>query len=1101
MPPSNRDRVDKAFATLVEGVRPYVDRRMSRAHPAGGDWFDHWVATEGLNTDAHLDDPSVLLRVIISNWAEVFRRDLSGTARNVVFSLRNRRNDHAHRKPFQFDDTYRALDEIEQLLHAVDAPQADDIAANKAELMRARFEADAKKKANAEPLATGPVKGLPSWRGAEPHDDVRTGRYGLAEFAADLHAVRTGRGNAEYVDPVEFFRRTFITEGLAQLLIDAAKRVANVGGHPVVDLQTNFGGGKTHSMIALYHLFSGTPLADLPDDLHEVMVGSGVEEIPAVPRAVLVGTDLKPGQIDVKDDGTEVRTMWGELAWQLGGRAAYDLVAGSDRAATSPGDALDEVFSQVGPCMVLIDEWVAYARELYDAGPDIVGGSFDSHFTFAQALTEAAKRNPGVLLVVSIPASEAADGTEPIGSEIEVGGVGGREALVRLRKVIGRVGSSWRPASAEESFEIVRRRLFKPLDDEAIQARDTVIQAFGDYYRRQAAELPEEVRSPRYLEQMRRAYPIHPEVFERLYSDWSTLERFQRTRGVLRLMATVITELWESNDQSPLIMPASLPLDRSEVSQELLRNLEDSFAPVLDTDIDGDTATSRAIDREFPNLGKYQATRRVARAVFFGAAPTLKSANRGIEAQRVRLACALPGETIETYGDALKRLSDKASYLYVEGSRYWFDTRQSVVRQAQEQAAQFRNERRDEVHAHLVERLRTATRDRGEFAGVHVAPQSSDDVTDDDALRLVVLGPEHAFIEKSDTCGARESARELLDRRGSGARQRRNMLVFLAADQRSLEHLEQAAADYLAWERIANDPEAYSLDRAQERQAKERCNRAEDALIVRLAETYRWLLVPRQALEQGAGIELVEHKLDGSSGLAKRASERLQREGILYLQYPVVLLRSLLDGVLAPEWADGHVTVGRLWDVLTQYPYLPKLRDRSVLEATVSQGPASTTWQSEGFAVADLDAGDRYAGLSVGEIAPAVTTDTLIVRPDVALGQVETEHEETSASVSSVHRDDHTTTTADVVEDDSADRTRAPTRYQGAVRLDPVRAVKQFQTLADEILVNLQAVGQVEVTIEISATAPDGYDDRTVRNITENANVLRFEPGSGFEAD
>ena len=553
-------------------------------------------------------------------------------------------------------------------------------------------------------------------------------------------------------------------------------------------------------MIALYHLFSGTPLDEMPAELRQLLVDADITELPALPRAVLVGTALKPGQLDLKEDGTKIRTLWGELAWQLGGRAAYDLVSGADQTASSPGDALDAVFAQVGPCLILIDEWVAYARTLF--GDDgLPGGTFDTHFTFAQALTEAAKRSHGVLLVVSIPASEPSEGAaEPSNSEIELGGFGGREALARLKAVIGRLESSWRPASAEESFEIVRRRLFKPIPDKLIADRDATTQAFADYYRKQKAELPEEVQSPRYYEQLQRAYPIHPELFARLYQDWSTLERFQRTRGVLRLMASVISALWDAGDQSPMIMPASLPLELSSVNLELLRHLEDSFKPVLDADIDGPDATSRQLDREFPNLGQYQAARRVARAVFFGSAPTLKSANRGIEAQRVRLACALPGETIETYGDALKRLSDRASYLYVEGSRSWFDTRQSVVRQAQEAAEQLRTQRLDEVHAELVRRLDTVVRDRGDFGGVHVAPATSEEVSDDDVVRLVVLSL--TFISAQSRTSARPGPQSTSCSTGEATERVsvRNMLVFLAPDSQAAENLEVATAEFFGME-------------------------------------------------------------------------------------------------------------------------------------------------------------------------------------------------------------------------------------------------------------------------------------------------------------
>jgi predicted AAA+ superfamily ATPase len=1124
---SNRDRVGKAFEQLAEGLEPYVDRRMQRFHPSKDGWFDHWVNSgqQGVSSEAHLQDPAILLRVMADFWPQAFRQELPSNVRNVVFSLRNRRNDWAHNKPFQFDDTYRVLDEVEQLLIAVDAPQADAVGAEKDEYMRAKYAVEAKKAGGDIAGVAGPVKGLRPWREiAEPHDDVAQGRFSMAEFAADLRAVRLGTGAAEYVEPIEFFRRTYLTEGLSQLLVGAAGRVTGGAGAPVVDLQTTFGGGKTHSMIALYHLFSGTPLSDMPAELRAVLADGGIETVPALPRAVLVGTALKPGQPEVKDDGTEVRTLWGELAWQLGGREAYDLVAGSDRTATSPGDALDDVFAFVGPCLILIDEWVAYARMLF-GDETLPGGTFDTHFTFAQALTEAVKRSPGVLLVVSIPASEPAakpsstdddESPESWGSEVELGGFGGRESLARLKSVIGRLESSWRPASAEESFEIVRRRLFKPIPEDRLGDRDAVVQAFMDYYRKQAAELPEEVRSPRYHDQMRQAYPIHPELFARLYQDWSTLERFQRTRGVLRLMASVISALWEAGDQSPMIMPASLPLELSSVNLELLRHLEDSFKPVLDADIDGEDSTSRQIDREFPNLGKYQATRRVARAVFFGSAPTLKSANRGVETQRVRLACALPGETIETYGDALKRLSDRASYLYVEGSRCWFDTRQSVVRQAQEAAEQLRSQRLDEVHAELIERLRAACRDRGEFAGVHVAPATSEDVSDEDVMRLVVLAPDLHYIQKSDSCPARTAMGEMLSRRGGNARQRRNMIVFLAPDSQNIEQLEIAASEYLAWKRIVDDADALNLDKTQEKQAKERRDRAEKTMEVRIGETYRWLLVPRQSTEAGAPVEMTEHKLDGAATLAVRASERLRKEGTLYVQYPPVLLRHLLDGVLAGEWADGHVTVGRLWEVFTQYPYLPKLRDRKVLETTVGQGPGSMTWQTEGFAVADLFADVRYGGLTVGSMALTVNPETLVVRPDIAIVQVEADARAVAAAEPTPGAGGPAggTGSGAGVGDGSQDgggqpgtagdgttAASPPTRFQGAVTIDAVRAVKQFAQIADEVLVNLQAEGELEVVIEVRATSAGGFSDSTVRTVTENAKVLKFDPGFGFETD
>src|SRR5690606_29337554 len=160
---------------------------------------------------------------------------------------------------------------------------------------------------------------------------------------ADLWQVQAGQGRAEYVDPIEFFRPTFLTEGMRTLLTEAAQRLTDAGGVPVVDLQTNFGGGKTHSQIALGHLFSGTQVDAFPDEVQSLLASAGVTALPTVRRAVLVGTKVPPGQVTEKPDGTEVRTLWGELAWQLGGTEGYAMVAEADRTATSPGEVLNRL--------------------------------------------------------------------------------------------------------------------------------------------------------------------------------------------------------------------------------------------------------------------------------------------------------------------------------------------------------------------------------------------------------------------------------------------------------------------------------------------------------------------------------------------------------------------------------------------------------------------------------------------------------------------------------------------------------------------------------------------------------------------------------------
>ncbi len=652
---SNRERVGRALDALKEGLYPFFEREMKASY--GDKWLaaalsclpDSYTARK--TGDAVLkEDVSALLIVMWEQWNEVFKKTLFRGDRSLVSELRDTRNAWAHNEPFTIDDAYRAFDSISRLLSAVCA-DTQEVEKHKQEILRIRFEEQAKRETRAlaeVPTEGQPMAGLKPWRKiATPHSDVASGRYQQAEFAADLWQVYLDEGSDEYRLPNEFFRRTYLTEGLKQLLTNALRRLGGKGGDPVIELQTNFGGGKTHSLLALYHLFLGVEAAYLPG-IEAVFQAAGVNEPPQnVNTVVIVGHKLPPGTVMKKSDGTKVRTMWGVIAWQLGGKEGYEMVREADETATNPGDLLKELFNRYAPCLILVDEWVAYARQLHDK-PDLPGGSFDTHFTFAQTLSESAKNAERTLLVVSIPASD-----------METGGDRGKEALERLKNAIGRVESPWRPASAEESFEIVRRRLFQTTTDPKLFVeRDAVIKAFAEMYRTQAQEFPSECREADYERRLREAYPIHPEFFDRLYSDWSSLDKFQRTRGVLRLMAKVIHSLWEREDKNLLIMPAHIPMDDSQVQSELTHYLDDNWVPIIEKDVDGSHSLALNIDRQNANFGRYSACRRVARTIYLGSAPTIRAANRGLDDRHIKLGCVQPGESVSTFGDATLSLHD-----------------------------------------------------------------------------------------------------------------------------------------------------------------------------------------------------------------------------------------------------------------------------------------------------------------------------------------------------------------------------------------------------------------------------------------------------------
>jgi predicted AAA+ superfamily ATPase len=1112
---TNQERVGKALDLLKTGLRPFVEREMQAQY--GPRWASEAQdilrdTRLGAGKGDVLQDVSVQLVIMDRKWGEVFRNTLGKAERSLVNELLDVRNRWAHQQPFTSDDADRALDSMSRLLTAVSAPEADEIGKMKMELRRVIFDEQMRSErrkgagTSIESQVTGSLK---PWREVvNPHKDVASGRYQQAEFAADLWQVHLGEGSDEYRKPIEFFRRTYLTHSLKALLSGAIQRLTGDGGDPVVQLQTNFGGGKTHSMLALYHLFSGTKPGELAG-IDQVLAESGISKLPDhVKRIVLVGNKISPGNPSIKADGTIIRTLWGELAWQLGGKPAFEKVRADDERATSPGDKLRELMNTYGPCLILIDEWVAYARQLHDDS-DLPAGSFETHFTFAQALTEAAKLAKQCLLVISLPASDTPTSPHAQGDDEEVGGARGRAALARLRNVIGRLESSWAPASTEEGFEIVRRRLFEPLIEKAqFVARDSVARSFFDLYRTQHQEFPPECRDSDYENRLKAAYPIHPEVFDRLYTDWSTLIRFQRTRGVLRLMAAVIHSLWEKGDRNPLIMPCNIPIDDPRVRDELTRYLPDQWKPIIEKDVDGPNALPLRIDGEVPNLGKFAATRRVARTIYLGSAPTSKAANRGVEDRRIKLGCVMPGETTAVFGDALRRLTTSATFLYQDGARYWYSTQPTVTKLAEDRAEQLKRNP-DPVVAEIEERLRTDLRATGEFRRIHPIPQSGADVPDDMEARLVVLGIDHPY-SKDVTNKAQAAANAILQQRGNGPRIFQNTLVFLAIDQTRLQDLDEAIRRYLAWSSILDEKEGHNLDPHQVRQAETQLKAADGAVVARLPEAYQWLLVPVQATPQDQ-MQWQTFRLTGQDGLAVRASKKLRSEELFVPSLAGTRLRMELDRI--PLWRGNQVAIRQLAEDFARYVYLPRLRDSQVLTSAVQDGLGLLLWRQESFAYADSfdETTGRYRGLRCGQRVDVFqdTADGLLVRPEVAFSQHEADTASVKpvgggASVPGASGGDGPGQPAVLPggSSPSTAETAKPHRYYGTVELDASRVGRDAGRIADEVIAHLTGLvgSNVTVTLEIEANIPSGVPDNVVRTVTENSRTLKFTT-QGFEKE
>jgi predicted AAA+ superfamily ATPase len=1110
---SNHERIGKSLNLLATGLYPYIEREMQAVHR------DRWLeaVSSSIDQDPNIkrnlgdvikEDISAQLKLMNRQWNEIFRQILGKNERSIVNELIQTRNQWAHSQSISSDDAYRALDSITRLLSAVGATtQAEEVESYRYQLLRHRFDEQAKHKIK---KTTNSVEGkipdgLKSWREViTPHVDVASGNYQQAEFAADLWEVYLDRGSIEYRDPKEFFRRTYLTQGLQDLLKNALLRLSGNGGDPVIELQTNFGGGKTHAMLALYHLCMGVKSQDLPG-MEPVFEAAKIQEPPQnVNTVVLVGNKISPGQPSIKPDGTVVRTLWGEIGWQLGGQEGYEMLREADETSTNPGDVLKDIFDRYAPCLILVDEWVSYARQLHPQA-DLPGGSFDTHFTFAQTLSESAKNADRTLLIASIPASD-----------IEIGGDRGQEALIRLKNAIGRVESPWRPATAQESFEIVRRRLFQPISEKSnFSDRDAVIQSFSQLYQSQANEFPNECREAEYKRRLEAAYPIHPELFDRLYEDWSTLDRFQRTRGVLRLMAKVIHSLWERDDRNLLIMPAHIGIDDPQVQSELCRYLDDNWAPILEKDVDGENSLPLAIDREHPNLGRYSACRRVARTIYLGSAPLIGASNRGLEDRRIKLGCVQPGESPAIFGDALRRLTERATYLYADGNnRYWIDTQPNVTRTAQDRASQISPDR---VSDEIIRRLRL-DKQKADFTAVHIAPDSSSDIPDDctAGVRLVVLAPQYAHTVKTANSAAQIQVAHILDKRGNSPRYYKNLLTFLVPDTALIAQLEPHVCKFLAWDSIVKDKTKLNLNPQQAEQAENSRKSTDTTVDQLLNNAYQWSIVPEQPDPQQE-IEWQEVKIpQGQDSPIARVSRKLIHEGYLLVNYaPNLLVMEVLARYI---WTTAnHIDLKQLWEHLAKYPYMPRLQSDRVLLKAIQSGAFAIEWSSNfAYATGWDEAQQRYLGLKTGvsEIFEvALSSTNLIVKPDRATEQIEANRQidrsrtypleiGRSPTVSTNYDSDSTIQPSGTIRVDN-DSTQVTingempklTRFYGSVNLDSVRLQRDVNQISEAVLQHFSYLDRqnVEITLEIQVKIPDGASDSVTRIVKENCKVLGFQ--------
>ncbi|MBI5313198.1 MAG: DUF499 domain-containing protein [Methylocystis sp.] len=1096
-------RVQDGLFHLQKGIVPFVEARMKSTH--GANWRQFASRAQGSQPNAPLD-VYALIKTMIDSWREVFDdafgRSDKHRARNFTSMALEARNAISHlAMGLQDDEALRYLDAMHQLLRMVKAP-ASEVAELK-KLYDEQRQSGVKPAPGPTPkppvapvpqldfsVGDAPGKTLRPWIDvALPHPDVIANRFKESEFAADLFAVDSGNAGEGYATPGTFYGITFLTEGLKRVLTSAVQRLAQAGGDPVIGLQTAFGGGKTHTMLAIFHLAKHLREGGDPRELTglgEILDRAGVKTLPKPKIAVFVGSAKGTDTSLVLKDGPRVNTLWGYIAWRIAGDAGLKLVAEAEAARTSPGSELMvEVFKLAGPSVILLDELTMFARQL-----DV--DRFEAFLSFIQSLTEAAKMVPGILIVGSLPESNA-----------EAGGSRGVEALLRLEKVFGRVQSAWLPASGDETYEIIRRRLFQPLDADGEKARDETVKAFHELYKKNAAEFPPDAREVRYLELLRLSYPIHPELFDRLSKDWASLAKFQRTRGVLRFLANVVGVLWHEQTSDPLITPARVKVSHERIRASVLYPLDPAFAAVINKEVDGDgSLPSRMEANPSRRISQARAATRAARAVFLCSAPLVGQPNAGLTGHGLRLACAEPGDQLAIFGEALRELSERATYLYEEAGRYWFSTQPTLNRLADDRAKALPDH---EVDAAIADVLRADAGSKGGFDRVFAAPDDPVAIEEAGVLSLVILGPALAHGGKGvSKTPAADAVSETLMRRGSSQRRLRNTLIFIAPDEANLANARDVMRKALAWTEVSKDKRITdAITTAQVRDAEEKAKSNQEAARRAVRAAWSHIFYPEKSETAGKPFDL-EHSLISArdrAAIPVVVYDKVKGDGIAREKLGADRLWHDLEQIWPAD--QPHLLVSEVADWFAAYPYLPKIRDRVVLETAIRDSVAKLDPQF-GFAESYDAATQKYHRLIWAKAAPEIIAPTaLLVRAAEAQQQImgEAVPGPISAPIGPGGGPDTTSARSLSPSEETASAPRKPKRFYGSVEIDMVRPVKSFDAILNAVVMELQRTkgAKIKLTLEIEAEAVTGFDDGEVSVVRDNARQLKFKAEStGF---
>ncbi|MFW6097672.1 MAG: ATP-binding protein [Chloroflexota bacterium] len=797
----------------------------------------------------------------------------------------------------------------------------------------------------AQPVTSGDGEVSPWWQHAMPHRDIREGRLDLKVFAVDLAQVLEGNAVPEYQDAETYFRYTYPTRGLQSVLAGVLRQLAGRDdGVAITQLATVFGGGKTHTLLGLYHTIAhGSAVQDL-DVVRHLLNEAELGSVPEARVAAVDGRRLSASEPRTTADGVTLHTLWGELAYRLGardGRGAefYEILRSSDEQRAAPGsEALERLFQATGPALILIDETLSYITK---ASAVRAGHGYlsDQALEFLLELTSAVVSADQVALVLTMTASEEEQfGDEAIRAAREV------DSAIRVLRRTRQVEVS---AEREELYEILKRRLFDgdPATRED-QARG-VANAYWNYYRQHPNDFPQHVQAPEYRNLMRRAYPFHPALIEILRDRWGSIQGFQRTRGVLRLLALIIGDLYRRQHSAPTIQPAHVNLENGQIRAELLEYVDNrgGYEAAVFSDIGGtDESKAPHLDRTTAgDYARFSICTGLATSIFLyshsGATDRTPAAGR----PELWTATLRPGVMPALAVDGLDKLKKRLWYLAVQEGMYRIDSQPNLNQMLVSRIDAIRQEPES-----IEERVRAAVSEmegRGLFDKVVVWPGSPRDVDDNRSLKLVIGDLERTWGNgDAGQKKARAFVQDVLANAKSTFRQYKNTLVFLLPTNEGVNLMRQAAVRLLALEGIHRQYRSGGLSQTQMEELKDQLDKARKGLPAAVWGAYTVLVAPNGAADGQTSLWVKqEHGISGyrpgDHTLSNRVWERLQADQRLLERLDPRLI-SEGKGDQWRLWAedDDRLAVSTLWDYFCRFPYLPMLSGPEALQQTLSWG-------------------------------------------------------------------------------------------------------------------------------------------------------------------